>query len=106
MRHHHERWDGLGYPDGLAGCAIEQGARILAVADAFDAITASRVYHGARPLPEALQELHEGAGKQFDPEVVQAMQRWVDRVAAELGKGGELTVAELLASQSSRVLAA
>lgn len=72
VRHHHERWDGKGYPDGLSGEAIPLGARILAVADSYQAMIEQRPYR--EPLSEetALQELREGAGSQFDPAVVAA----------------------------------
>jgi HD-GYP domain-containing protein (c-di-GMP phosphodiesterase class II) len=73
VRHHHERFDGGGYPDGLAGEAIPRGARILAAADAFDVLTTDRVYQKARPLAEAFAELRAHAGRQFDPEVVEAL---------------------------------
>jgi len=69
---HHERWDGAGYPDGLAGEAIPLGARIVAVADAFDAMTAARPYSTPRTPHEALEELRRCAGAQFDPAVVVA----------------------------------
>jgi HD-GYP domain-containing protein (c-di-GMP phosphodiesterase class II) len=72
IRHHHERWDGQGYPDGLAGDAIPRPARIVAVADAFDAMIAARPYRPARSVDQALQELKDQAGAQFDPECVQA----------------------------------
>ena len=71
--HHHERWDGKGYPDGLKGEAIPLGARILAVADAFDAITADRVYRPGKGDDAALNELVKCAGIQFDPLVVDAL---------------------------------
>jgi HD-GYP domain-containing protein (c-di-GMP phosphodiesterase class II) len=71
--HHHERWDGTGYPDGLAGEAIPPAARILAVADAFDALTSDRVYRGRLTDAEALDELEGAAGTQFDPNVVAAL---------------------------------
>jgi putative nucleotidyltransferase with HDIG domain len=67
---HHERWDGRGYPGGLAGESIPLEARILAVADAFDAITSIRPYRSARPAANALDELQRCAGSQFDPEIV------------------------------------
>ncbi|MGH2819210.1 MAG: HD-GYP domain-containing protein [Actinomycetota bacterium] len=67
VKHHHERWDGLGYPEGLAGERIPLGARIVAVCDAFDAMTSDRPYRGALPLEVACGELQEGAGAQFDP---------------------------------------
>ena len=70
IRHHHERWDGSGYPDGLAGERIPLGARIIAVADAFDAMTSDRVYRAALPVETALAELEKGRGAQFDPQIV------------------------------------
>jgi diguanylate cyclase (GGDEF)-like protein len=69
---HHERWDGAGYPGGLAGEDIPLGARILAAADAFDAMTSQRAYRRDLTLEEAILELRTGAGKQFDPEVIHA----------------------------------
>jgi putative nucleotidyltransferase with HDIG domain len=68
--HHHEHYDGTGYPEGKAADQIPLGARILAVADAYDAMTSNRPYRKAMSLEEAIQELHAHAGKQFDPEVV------------------------------------
>ncbi|OGR91884.1 MAG: hypothetical protein A2992_08205 [Elusimicrobia bacterium RIFCSPLOWO2_01_FULL_59_12] len=75
VRHHHERYDGSGYPDGLAGSAIPLGARILAVADALDALTTDRPYHKAISYDEAVQELAKEAGRQFDPVVFDALKR-------------------------------
>lgn len=72
VRASHERWDGLGYPDGLRGEAISVGARIVAVADAFAAMTAGRPYRAALTPDEALAELRRAAGAQFDAEVVEA----------------------------------
>jgi putative nucleotidyltransferase with HDIG domain len=72
VRHHHERFDGSGYPDGLAGAEIPIGARIIAVADTFDAVTSERPYRAAREHPEALDLLDAGCGSQLDPEVVAA----------------------------------
>jgi len=72
VRSSHERWDGAGYPDGLHGDAIPLGARIVAVADAFAAMTAGRPYRAARTTEEALEELRREAGAQFDPAVVDA----------------------------------
>ncbi|MGE5690139.1 MAG: HD-GYP domain-containing protein [Pseudomonadota bacterium] len=68
--HHHERWDGGGYPHGLRGDAIPEEARLLAIADAFDAMTTSRPYRHAVPAPHALAELDRCAGSQFDPLLV------------------------------------
>jgi HD-GYP domain-containing protein (c-di-GMP phosphodiesterase class II) len=70
--HHHERWDGDGYPHGLGGDAIPLEARILAVADAYDAMTSTRPYREPRTREEALAEVERCAGSQFDPRVAQA----------------------------------
>jgi len=72
VRHHHERWDGQGYPDRLRGDAIPSDAAILAVADSFDAMTSSRTYRHALPTREALRRLYEGSGTQFDARIVAA----------------------------------
>jgi two-component system cell cycle response regulator len=73
VRASHERWDGAGYPDRLAGEAIPLGARIIAACDAYVAIVAERPYNGARSREEALAELRRHAGEQFDPNVVEAI---------------------------------
>ena len=70
VRSSHERWDGLGYPDGLAGDAIPLGARIISICDAFDAMTHERPYRTARSGAEALAELRDGAGVRYDPTLV------------------------------------
>ncbi len=71
IRHHHEAWDGSGYPDGLRGEEIPLGARILAIATAFDAMTSERSYHGKMDEDTAVAELKSAAGRKFDPEIVQ-----------------------------------
>jgi diguanylate cyclase (GGDEF)-like protein len=76
--HHHERWDGTGYPDGLAGEAISLPARILAAVDAFDVLVSDHIYRGRLSQAQALAELKRGAGTHFDPTVVEAL-------VAELG---------------------
>ena len=73
VRSSHERWDGSGYPDGLAGEAIPLGSRIIAACDAYDAIVSERPYDPARPVEEALAELRRHAGTQFDSGVVGAL---------------------------------
>src|SRR5207302_2030547 len=73
VHQHHERWDGTGYPQKLERADIATGARIVAVADALDGMTADRPYRAARPVREALQELVGSSGSQFDPAVVQAL---------------------------------
>lgn len=77
--HHHERLDGSGYPYGLRGSQIPEPARVVAVADAFDAMTSTRSYSRARPVPAALAELKRCAGAQFDPRMVEALVRAVSR---------------------------
>ncbi len=72
VHQHHERFDGKGYPQGLKGDEINPGARILAVADSFDAMTSTRAYRSAMPLEKALTEIERGSGTQFDPDVVEA----------------------------------
>jgi len=69
--YHHERWDGKGYPEGLHGEVIPLSARVMAVADVFDALASPRVYKPAFPLEKALSIIEEGAGSQFDPKVVE-----------------------------------
>jgi hypothetical protein len=89
--HHHERLDGSGYPYGLAGPQIPEFARVVAVADAFDAMTSTRSYSRARPVPAALEELERCAGAQFDPRMVRALVRalgrqgWHPAVTADVG---------------------
>ncbi len=73
IRNHHEHFDGNGYPDGLAGRAIPRLARIVAVCDAYDALVTDRPYRKARSVDEAIATLMDGAGKQWDPEVVEAL---------------------------------
>jgi len=78
VRSSHERWDGGGYPDGLAGARIPVGARVIAVCDAFDAIVTDRPYRRAATPAEAIDELRRCAGSQFDPAVVEAFVAVVD----------------------------
>jgi response regulator RpfG family c-di-GMP phosphodiesterase len=73
IRGHHERWDGGGYPDGLGGEAIPWGARIVAVAEVFDALATSRPYQGAIPLEECLDRMRGMSGLQIDPAAYQAL---------------------------------
>ncbi len=77
IRHHHEHWDGNGYPDGLRGQEIPIGARVLHVADAFDSMISDRVYRSAMTLAEALAELRQATGKQFCPSCVAALEKLV-----------------------------
>jgi HD-GYP domain-containing protein (c-di-GMP phosphodiesterase class II) len=81
IRYHHERWDGAGYPSGLAGSRIPLPARILAVVDAYDAMTSDRPYRLAMATEEALAELDRTAGSQFDPAVVAALAAYLSEPA-------------------------
>jgi len=85
LRHHHERWDGQGYPDGLAGETIPLGARVLAVADTFDAIMSDRAYRRAGDVADALQVLSRESYRQFDADVVDAAIRWIRTVYSPQG---------------------
>ena len=78
-RSHHERWDGSGYPDGIAGEDIPIAARIVAVADVYDALTSKRPYREAMSDAEAIAMIDAGSGTQFDPRVVEALHRWRER---------------------------
>ncbi len=82
VRAHHERFDGQGYPDGRRGSEIPIEARILAVADAYDAMTSERPYSEAITLEQAREELAAGSGSQFDPQVVAAFLCCLDRANA------------------------
>jgi putative two-component system response regulator len=99
IRSHHERWDGSGYPDGLAGEQIPFEARVIAVTDSFDAMTTHRPYHQAVSLQQANDVIEQGSGSLFDPDVVAAFQKaWADgriqqiserlvsRIHSEVGK--------------------
>jgi CheY-like chemotaxis protein/tetratricopeptide (TPR) repeat protein len=78
VRYHHERWDGEGYPDGLKGEAIPLSARIVAVADSFSAMISARPHRLPKRVPAALEDIRAGAGKQFDPVIVEALIRIVE----------------------------
>ncbi|MBI1950773.1 MAG: diguanylate cyclase [Acidobacteria bacterium] len=80
VRHHHERWDGSGYPDGLKGEAIPLPARVLAVADAFEALTSDRAYRGRKPPEEACALIEAWSGMQFDPAVVATLRQNLGRL--------------------------
>ncbi len=84
--YHHERWDGNGYPEGLHGEVIPLSARVMAVADVFDALSSARVYKPAFPLEKALSIIQEGSGTQFDPKCVEAFMDSLDDVKVVLMK--------------------
>jgi diguanylate cyclase (GGDEF)-like protein/putative nucleotidyltransferase with HDIG domain len=104
IRHHHEKWNGQGYPDGLARTAIPLGARVIAVADVFDALTSCRAYHASRSIPEVLAMLKDSSGYEFDPTVVVAMIAWVDGIVRQAGIAlDRLTIEDLLATYEGGV---
>ena len=84
MRSHHERWDGQGYPDGLKGEQIPHLARIVAVADAFDAMTSDRPYRQGMAPDVAFAELEKQKGKQFDPDFANAFIRIRQQIIQEM----------------------
>jgi response regulator RpfG family c-di-GMP phosphodiesterase len=87
--YHHERWDGKGYPRGLCGEDIPLSARIVAVADTYDAITTDRVYRAALPHDEAMRRIHKASGTQFDPRVVDALTACQDRAQRVIAAHGQ-----------------
>ena len=93
VRHHHEHWDGRGYPDGLSGSQIPLEARVILVADAFDAMTTARPYDPMISAGAAMKEIVHCSGQQFDPIVVEAMQHAFDE---ELLRAAELAPAILM----------
>jgi putative nucleotidyltransferase with HDIG domain len=100
VRGHHERWDGHGYPDGLAGEDIPLAARILCVADVYDALTSQRPYRRAFETREALQLMQADVGRQFDPEVLTRFFRIVSRPDA-----GEITISYAQTIEANRAVA-
>ena len=92
-RYHHERYDGQGYPDGLSSRDIPLYGRIIAIADAFDAMTANRVYRNRMDFPDVMNELRKGRGTQFDPELLDLF--------LEVVESGEIDVDALYAKPSA-----
>ncbi|MBC7206691.1 MAG: two-component system response regulator [Methyloversatilis sp.] len=89
--YHHEKWDGSGYPEGLAGEAIPLPARLMALADVFDALISKRAYKPAFPLDRATAIIIEGRGRHFDPDVVDAYLAHLDEFAAIAARYADLT---------------
>ncbi len=96
VRGHHEKWNGNGYPDGLSDTSIPLGARILAVADTFDAITSDRAYHDSRPLENALEILIDSSEYDFDSEVVKSMVSWITKIRKQIDKTGNITPEDII----------
>ncbi|HYF63009.1 MAG TPA: HD domain-containing phosphohydrolase, partial [Herpetosiphonaceae bacterium] len=89
---HHERWDGTGYPDRLAGDEIPLLARIVAVADAFDAMTSDRPYRKGLPIEEAFRRLRAGAGTEFDTDCIEALSRAFQTGKIQTQRGSAHTI--------------
>lgn len=105
VRHHHEKWNGSGYPDGLAEEAIPLGSRILVVADTLDALTSNRSYRASLSLNEAIKLLVDASDYEFDSEVVKAFLCWVEELGKTLGKKpDQMTMNDLLMSQMDDAL--
>lgn len=96
--YHHERWDGNGYPHGLKQESIPLMARILAVADSFDAMTSSRPYRGAMPIQKAAAVIRDGAGQQWDTAIVDCFEIWLNRTLPAHPIGAPLEAEDLLAN--------
>ncbi len=86
IRHHHERWDGSGYPDGLSGAEIPLAARLVAVADSLDAMTSARTYQPSLTPERAYDEILQGTGKLYDPEVVDVLQAAWPGILTRMGE--------------------
>jgi putative nucleotidyltransferase with HDIG domain len=101
VRHHHENFDGSGYPDGIAGNDIELGARILAVADVFDALKSDRPYRRGLPLSQVMELMRKEAERQFDPEAVRALIDILDRDTAD-GRSMATAVSPIIRGHQTR----
>ncbi|MBB1489152.1 response regulator [Oceanospirillum sediminis] len=97
-RYHHERWDGSGYPNGLSGDDIPESARIVAIADVFDALTMKRPYKDAWSVEEAIEEIKKGAGNHFDPEMVELFQQVLPDILAVKEKWEHKNAKDIMAS--------
>jgi HD-GYP domain-containing protein (c-di-GMP phosphodiesterase class II) len=100
VRHHHEHWDGNGYPDGLKGEQIPLGARILALSDALDTLCSDRPYRPTRSFREVMDELKRCSGTQFDPQVVEAFFALVDEKDRNFFVNSAATVDKAIFSHS------
>lgn len=89
--YHHERWDGKGYPEGLRGEVIPLSARVMAIADVFDALASPRVYKPAFPFEKAAAIIEEGSGTQFDPKCVEVFLEALPEVRQVLRKYHEIS---------------
>ena len=100
--HHHEQWDGKGYPDGLKGKEIPLGARIMAVADAFDAMSSTRPYRDAIDIKKIVKELKENSGTQFDPQIVEIWLEIMDRYGVPVPKASTIEKKERMSPRKEK----
>lgn len=103
IMHHHERWDGQGYPAGLKEHEIPFGARVIAVADSFDAMTSDRPYRKALSVNQAVETLLEGRGSQWDPTIVDA---FVEMIMNRIDEKSIEGVSKLVSSATSQTILA
>jgi len=106
VRNHHERWDGEGYPDGLKGLDIPFGARVIAVADSFDAMTSDRPYRAGMPTDKAVQILREGRGQQWEPMIIDAFLRQLEIEHPQIEPTTTVTTADPTSSTQALVKSA
>jgi len=106
VRNHHERWDGEGYPDGLKGLDIPLGARVIAVADSFDAMTSDRPYRAGMPTDKAIQILREGRGQQWEPMIIDAFLRQLEIEHPQIEPTTTVTTADPTSSTQALVKSA
>jgi HD-GYP domain-containing protein (c-di-GMP phosphodiesterase class II) len=99
VRHHHERWDGTGYPDGLRGENIPLMARVVSIADAFDAMTSDRVYRPGMTCRDALHQLEIHAGTAYDPELVPTFVRVIRKLTPDENLRGKALASSLLGAR-------
>ena len=104
VKYHHEKWDGTGYPEGLKGEEIPLTARVLAVADVYDALTSSRSYRSALSHQEALTIIRQSAGSHFDPRVVEAFLSVIEEIVAQMAEEGQGPLASQTVERSGEML--
>lgn len=101
VRHHHERWDGLGYPDNLKGNEVSLGARIMCLADSIEAMLSDRPYQSTRSLADVIEEVKRCSGAQFDPQVVEAFLKVTQKRGSEFFINSASAIAKQLEENGS-----